>query len=166
MLKSLNNFVKQLTTRRVSCVGESVSKLANVQFADYSKIDSANWFLYSTCRGHMPKERLTKVIDIIIDSKGIYTEDQKDDAVYEGLCDWLCHQYTFYSVTPLFLHHLLKYYPQEVQSNEVLNNFVDLCKLQGSKAIWLTSDEIIRNRLGCLPIFRIEDVLSYSEQKV
>lgn len=162
MIQKIKAFFNRLNVFKVMSVGESISNFLDIRYGDISTIESVNWLHYSTCRGSMSKQKLITIIEIILDDGYLYTEDQKDHAVYDGLFDWLCHQYTFYSVTPLFLHYLIRNYPLAAQSNEDLKNFVDVCKNQGSKAICLTNGERIRNRLGVLPIYRIEDVFRAS----
>lgn len=134
--------------------------LTNITFGEVENIAHANWEAYSTCRGQKSRSELEQIIDIIADESGKYSEDQREDAVNDGLWDWLCHQYTLYTVTPIVLHYLInRFSTEELTKKKELKDFVDICRRSGTQSRYMTRHEITKNRSSDLPIFRIEDAL-------
>jgi hypothetical protein len=138
--------------------GDAIYKINGIQYADINTISHADWNLYSTCRGRRHKEEIVDNLDIIADRS--YDEDARQDAINDGLWDLYIHQYTLYTVTPLVLDYLLN----QISSNkyEPLKEFIEFIKIcinSGTKGIHMTIREIMANKSGHLPIFRIEDVV-------
>lgn len=159
-MRSLHQLLGIPDSSKLDDHGAIVSSLPKTLFGSIASIDSADWTCYSTCRGSLPEEAYLRLIDIATDVSGQWSQDERDEVIYEGLWDWLCHQYTFYSVTPLFLDLLLRRFRGSEIPNPDLRKFVELCSKQGTKSIYLSIQEIAANQEGRLPIYRIEDVLS------
>lgn len=159
-MRSLHQLLGSPDGRNVDGRGEIISRLSGVVYAPSGSADSADWARYSSCRGSLPADSYSRLIDIITDASGEFSEDERADAVNDGIWDWLCHQYTFYSVTPLFLNLLLRRFSTTEIPNPDLRHFVELCERQGTRAIYLSATEIEQNEQGLLPIYRIEDILS------
>ncbi len=159
-MRTLNQLLGTPDSSKMDGGGTTISQLSEVVFESATSIDSAEWVQYSTCRGNLPEESYARLIDIVSDVSGKWSEDERGDVVNDGLWDWLCHQYTFYSVTPLFLDLLLRRFAMSDITNPDLRRFVELCQKLGTRAIYLSAHEIDENQKGLLPIYRIEDVLS------
>lgn len=143
-----------------------VKECDNISYASIADIDSAVWEKYSTCRGQIPKEKQLHRLNLI-GAKYDPDNDEQQDAINDGLWDWYCHQYTLYSATPLALNYLLK--KIQVKDYCVHKNivaFVKVVRSQGTGGILLDGEELLRNREGTLPIFKIEDVLELYPQTV
>ena len=150
------NLIKSFFNRR--SLGDVVEKIIGTNYADINAISHADWSLYSTCRGRRHKEAIIDNLNIIADSS--YDEDTRQDAINDGLWDLYVHQYTLYTVTPLVLDYILN----QISSNkyEPLKEFIDFIKIcinSGTKGMHMTALEIMANKAGRLPIFRIEDVV-------
>ena len=161
-MRSLNQLIGTPNTENIDGNGKTISQLSEIHYAPNKPSDTVDWTRYSSCRGSLPAESYSRLIDVIIDTDE-YTEDERDDAVYDGIWDLLCHQYTFYSVTPLFLDLLLSRFSGKKIPDIELQRFTELCKNQGTGAIYLSATEIEQNQQGLLPIYRIEDILSYHQ---
>lgn len=159
-MRSLHQLLGSPDGRNTDGRGEIISRLSGVIYAPGDSVDSADWSRYSSCRGSLAKDSYSRLIDIVTDDSGVFSEDERGDAVNDGIWDWLCHQYTFYSVTPLFLNLLLRRFSATEIPDPDLRHFVELCEQQGTGAIYLSASEIEQNKQGLLPIYRIEDILS------
>lgn len=158
-MRGLNQLLGTPDSSRIDGQGATVSHLSEVVFGSVASIGSADWTRYSTCRGSLPEESYVQLINIGTNVSGEWSEDEQGDVVNDGLWDWLCHQYTFYSVTPLFLDLLLRRFLKLAIANTDFRRFIKLCQQQGTGAIYLSAREIDENQNGRLPIYRIEDVL-------
>jgi hypothetical protein len=150
------NWTKSIFKR--PSTGDTICKINGIQYADINTISRADWNLYNTCRGRRHKEAIIDNLDIIADVS--YDEDARQDAINDGLWDLYIHQYTLYTVTPLVLDYLLN----QISSNkyeplEEFLEFIKICINGGTKSIYMTVREIVANKSGCLPIFKIEDVV-------
>ncbi len=153
------DLLKRLFGAKAHVAGKCIGELNNVTFGSADDISRAEWHKYSTCRGPKPRAELEKIFDVISDVNGKYSDDDRDDAVNDGLWDWLCHQYTLYSVTPLVLHYVVNRFTPAELERFGLTEFVDVCQRSGTQSICLTAEEIEENKAGKLPIFRIEHAL-------
>ena len=128
-------------------------KLANVD-----EIDSVDFNKYRTCRDYADRKYFEDLIRLMVDES--VGEDERSDALIDGLWDIFSHQYTLYSATPLALYLILKLLtPSQRESNEEIQRFIELCEQRGNRGIYLTEDELIDNNNGSLPIFSIPEVL-------
>lgn len=139
--------------------GATIAELENIDFAPISNISNAQWHHYSTSRGTTPKDSLTRITEVLLARPGRFSAEEIDDAIKEGLWQWLCDDGTLFSITPLFLDHVLDCLGETHSRHPHLLHFIKTCREQGSLAIHLSSLEIAQNSEGKLPIYRIEDVL-------
>lgn len=129
-----------------------------MEFGALSKIEQVNFADYRTCRGIADRAEFESIIDVLVDPNS--TADEFDDAVNDGLWDLFSHQYTLYSSTPLALYLILtRTTASQRRENNELNRFVELCASRGNDGIFLTEQEILRNKVDKLPIFSIEEIL-------
>ncbi|MFC4992171.1 hypothetical protein [Rubritalea tangerina] len=139
--------------------GCTIAELENVNFAPIENISSAQWHYYSTSRGSTPKDSLTRITEILLARQGKFSDEEIDDAVNEGLWQWLCDDDTLFSISPIFLDHVLDLLGETHRRHPQLLHFIKTCRDLGSASIYLSSLEIAQNMDGKLPIYRIEDVL-------
>lgn len=125
--------------------------IKEIELSDYSK--------YQTCRGQADKGQFITIIKTIFDESA--DEDERDDAVNDGLWDLFMHQYTMYSATPLALYLILTHASKEqIASCQEVTSFIDLCESRGNDGIYLTNQELEKNLAGELPIFSIPEIIS------
>lgn len=139
-------------------VGKTVLEIENVEFGDIADIVNVDFSNYRTCRGTANIDQIKRIFDLAMDNYA--DEDERDDAINDGLWDLLIHQYTLFSVTPLALYLLLKTTTAEERAKfRDIHEFVEICKRRSNEGIFLTLEEIEKNKQGILPIYSIVDIL-------
>lgn len=150
------NILSMLFKKKASH-GEVVGKIKAVRYAEIQTIKSANWELYSTCRGAKSKAEILHNLDVVANET--IEEDIREDAINDGLWDWYFHQYTLYSITPIVLDYVLnKIMNEEYKAVPEFVEFITACLDCGTKNIYLTKKEIKENLAGNLPIYKLEDI--------
>ncbi len=140
----------------------SALHVVGLKFGNIKSINTANWEDYSTCRG-----RPNRIVACDTLAKLCRTSDNalvNDAKLYDEmnsiLWDLFCHQGTLYSATPLALMVII----QNVRlfgsiANKEIRDFIYICKDSGTAGLYLSKDEVSRNKADILPMYRIEDVL-------
>lgn len=139
-------------------VGKNIRQIKDVEFGVVSELKDVDFSLYRTCRGNTSIEQIKNIFELVMNESA--NEDLRDDAINDGLWDLLVHQYTLYSATPLALDFLLRNTTPEARAKiDDVQRFVKICTSQGDEGIFLTSEEIEKNKRGMLPIYSIKDIL-------
>jgi len=129
-----------------------------MEFGVLSEIERVEFSEYRTCRGLANKAEFENIISILIDPNS--TEDEFDDAVNDGLWDLFSHQYTLYSSSPLALYLILtSTSPSQRMNCPELMSFIELCASRGNDGVLLSEEELVKNKVGRLPIFSIPEIM-------
>jgi hypothetical protein len=147
---------KTATTPAISLID-----LAATRFGNLADIEQADCEKYSSCRGPIPRSKL--IHDACAACAGTDQElevsDDLSELVYGTfLWDELCHQGTLYSLTPIGAYYICKKVKEIGLRSRFLYSFLAHLQKTGTGGIYLSPSEVLLNKAGMLPIFRLEDV--------
>jgi hypothetical protein len=139
---------------------KTITEISGITFGNLNEIEIVNNNNYSTCRGTLPIgfiERIRRICaatDYEIDT----TVDLANDVNDGILWDELCHQGTLYSASPIGYYYIAKISQEIGINNKEIKQFIEHCVSVGSGGVFLSDVDLVRNKLGIMPIFRVEDI--------
>lgn len=139
----------------------SLINLATTRFGSLAEIEAIDCEKYSSCRGPISQSTLIANASAVCagTDQDLETSDELSELVYGTyLWDELCHQGTLYSVTPIGAFYICKKVKEIGLKSRFLYEFLSYLQKAGTGAIYLRPSEVLLNKVGMLPIFRLEEI--------
>jgi len=138
----------------------SIANLDDIQYGNVEYIEVEDYKKYRTCGGRLPAdyiERLKKIC--VATDQEIRDNDELMIEVCDGLIwDGLCHQGTLYTATPFGYYYIAKFIAEFGFRNKEITQFVEYVSGAGTNGIYMEGMDILKNRSGVMPIYKIEDI--------